>query len=268
MTTQDNSNINIISMSDIKTAYEWCVEYNIRPLDLNEWLGGYFYYSNEVSFFEELITRGKFLESISKCTVKPNSQPRKTEPYLEYRMYGLVPYNISSIQSSIQYGHAVQEYNNLMIDGKSDMSSVIFDSKIIESNIVSYNKWRKHDKTFIILNGGTTNESVGDKWYGSIQQYRNTLYENSILFSEFYEPDLNDTLTAVVFLVDERVFNKTMYPNFEKETLPWSKTKPSEKKLKELEERNAINYENWVDKIGGQKNVFLREFLSKFKLAN
>jgi hypothetical protein len=50
--------------------------------------------------------------------------------------------------------------------------------------------------------------------------------------------------------------------------LPWSKTKPSEKKLKELEERNANNYENWIDKIGGPKNAFLREFLSKFKLAN
>jgi hypothetical protein len=89
-----------------------------------------------------------------------------------------------------------------------------------------------------------------------------------MLFSEFYEPDLNNALTAVVFLVDERVFDRVTYPNFEKEVLPWSKTKPSEKKLKELEERNAVNYEKWCDKIGGPKNAFLREFLPKFKLAN
>lgn len=251
-----------------KTPYEWCVEYNIRPLDLNEWPEEW-YGSKEVHFFEMyLISRDEFLEMISKCTVKPNSQPRKTERYLEYRLYGLVPYNISSIQSAIQYGHAVQEYNNLMIDGKSDMQSVKFEKDLIESSRVGFNKWRKKDKTFIILNGGTTNDTIGDKWYGSLQKSRDTLQENGILFSEFYEPDLNYSLTAVVFMVDERVFNKTLYPNFEKETLPYSKKKPSQKQLDELDERNAINYEKWVDKIGGPKNAFLREFLSGFKLAN
>lgn len=255
-------------MGEIKTPYEWCVEYNIRPLDLNEWpkecLG-----SKEINFFE-VGTMGKseFLGLISKCTVKPNSRPRKTENYLEYRMYGLVPYNISSIQSAIQYGHAVQEYNNLMFDKKSNMSSITVDPKLVESNLIGFNKWRKHDKTFIILNGGTTNESVEDRWYGSMQKHRDTLHDNGILFGEFYEPDLNHALTAIVFLVDERVFDRETYPNFEREVLPYSKNKPSEKKLKELEERNVINYEKWVEKVGGPKNAFLREFLSKFKLAN
>ena len=255
-------------MVEIKTPYEWCVEYNIRPLDLNEWpqkwLG-----SKEKHFYEmPAVFKEEFLEWISKCTVKPNSQPRKSEAYLEYRMYGLVPYNISSIQSAIQYGHAVQEYNNLMLDGESNMRNFNFGIELSESNIIGFDKWRKIDKTFIILNGGTTNDSIDSSLYGSLQKSRDTLYENGIFFSEFYEPDLNNALTAVVFLVDERVFNKTMYPNFEKETLPWSRTKPSENKLKELEERNAINYEKWVEKIGGPKNAFLREFLSNFKLAN
>ena len=256
------------NVEETKTPYEWCVEYNIRPLDLNEWPEEFFG-SKERHFFEmSFVGRGEFLELISSCTVKPNSQPRKTEPYLEYRLYGLVPYNISSIQAAIQYGHAVQELNNLMMDGSSVMQSVNFDNELIESNIVGFNKWRKKDKTFIILNGGTTNDSIDDKWYGSLQKSRDTLYENGMLFSEFYEPDLNNALTAVVFLVDERVFDRVTYANFEKETLPWSKTKPSEKKLKELEERNAINYEKWCDKIGGPRNAFLREFLPKFKLAN
>jgi hypothetical protein len=183
-------------------------------------------------------------------------------------MYGLVPYNISSIQSAIQYGHAVQEYNNLMIDGESNMRSVNFDVELLKENITAFNKWRKKDKTFIILNGGTTNESTDDKWYGSMQKYRDTLYENGVIFAEFYEPDLNNTLTAIVFLVDERVFDRLTYPNFERETLPYSKTKPSEKKLKELDERNSANYLKWVEKIGGHKNAFLREFLINFRLAN
>ena len=29
---------------------------------------------------------------------------------LKYRMYGLVPYNISPIQQGIQFGHGVVEY--------------------------------------------------------------------------------------------------------------------------------------------------------------
>ena len=33
---------------------------------------------------------------------------------LEYRMYFLVPYNLSPIQQGIQAGHALQEYNNNM----------------------------------------------------------------------------------------------------------------------------------------------------------
>ena len=253
---------------ETKTPYEWCVEYNIRPLNLNEWPAEY-NGSKEVHFFKmSFVNRDEFLSLISQCTVKPNSQPRKTEAYLEYRMYGLVPGNISSIQSAIQYGHAVQEYNNIMIDGYSIMQSANFETKLKESNKIGYDKWRTTDKTFIILNGGTTNESIDDKWYGSIQKYRDTLFENGILYGEFYEPDLNNTLTAIVFIVDERVFDKVKYPNFEKEVLPWSKTKPSDKKLKELEERNVANYEKWVEKIGGLKNAFLREFLINFRLAN
>jgi hypothetical protein len=254
-------------MEETKTPYEWCVELNIRPLDLNEWPEDW-HGSKERHFYEmKFISKAEFIELISKCIVKPNSQPRKTEAYLEYRMYGLVPYNISSIQSAIQYGHAVQEYNNIMFDASSNMQSVNFEYELIKSNLVAFDKWRKKDKTFIILNGGTTNE-IDDKWYGSMQKYRNTLYDNGVLFAEFYEPDLNNTLTAVVFLVDERVFDKVTYPNFEKETLPYSKTKPSEKKLKELDERNVANYIKWVEKIGGPKNAFLREFLINFRLAN
>jgi hypothetical protein len=187
---------------------------------------------------------------------------------LEFRLYGLVPYNISPIQAAIQYGHAVQEFNNLMIDGKSNMQSVNFDNELLASNLATFNKWRTKDKTFIILNGGTTNESIDDKWYGSMQKCRNTLYENGILFAEFYEPDLNNTLTAIVFLVDERVWNRELYEDFVPETLPTSNLNPTENELLELENRNNINYNDWLKNIGGFKNEFLRKFLKNFRLAN
>ena len=83
----------------------------------------------------------------------------------------------------------------------------------------------------------------------------------------FHEPDLGDQLTAVCFLVDERVWNRELYPNFVPETLPWSRNKPSDRQLIALEDRNATNYDNWVDKVGGLHNVFLRDFLLPLRLA-
>ena len=169
-------------------------------------------------------------------------------------MYGLVNYQLSgSIHAGIQFGHGVVEYqqNSLGI-------------KPIEK---IYNKWASQDKTFIILNGGTTNEDVNSKWYGTLQQHRDLLGKNNILFSEFREPDLNNTLTSICFLVDERVFNKELYPDFVKEVLSYSRTKPSVKKVIELDERNKENYKHWVKKIGGAKNEFLREHLRTLRLA-
>ena len=66
---------------------------------------------------------------------------------LEYRMYGLVPYNISPIQQAIQFGHALQEYNNAM--------KVI----TVGERAWAFDNWRLKDKTSIILNGGTTNNN-------------------------------------------------------------------------------------------------------------
>jgi hypothetical protein len=114
-----------------------------------------------------------------------------------YRMYGLVPYNLSPIQQGIQFGHAVVEY------AKSNFSKG------------DYQMWAKFDKTFIILNGGTTNLRWFDgKQVGTLNQYRNELRDKEVLYAEFHEPDLGDQLTAVVFLVDDRVFDFEKWPPY------------------------------------------------------
>lgn len=237
----------------LKTGYEWCLEANIRLLKLSDWDSN----SNEYPFYEEAYYEEKidaetFKERISNCTVKPNSQPRKTEMYLEYRMYGLVNYQLSgTIHAGIQYGHGVIEYSQIV--------------RGTGVNEILYNKWASKDKTFIILNGGTTNDS--NLYYGTLQKNRDLLVANNILVSEFREPDLNNALTAICFLVDERVFNREIYKDFEPEMLPYSKKKPPQKDLIELEERNKSNYLLWEEKIGGPKNAFLRVFLKNFKLA-
>jgi len=156
---------------------------------------------------------------------------KKNKEQLEYRMYGLVPYNISPIQQGIQFGHAVVEYG--LKHSKGD----------------EYQRWAKHDKTFIILNGGTTNNSGYLDSMGTLNKHLVTLQENKIPLSVFHEPDLGNQLTGVVFLVDERVFNKDKYP---------------------LDTFEPFPEDVWTEKIPKKdlkKIIFLREFLQQFRLA-
>jgi hypothetical protein len=122
---------------------------------------------------------------------------------LELRMYGLVNYQLSGIQQGIQFGHAVQEYNNMMeYEEENEEDPAVK---------IQFDKWRKEDKTFIILNGGTTNNNP--ERFGTINKHMVTMLDMGIRFATFREPDLGDQLTAVVFLVDEYVFNKEKYPD-------------------------------------------------------
>jgi hypothetical protein len=236
----------------LKTPYEWCLELNIRVLDLNEWPLEW-YGSKEKHYFTfPTMPKGEFLEALSQCKVKANSMPRKTEMYLEYRMYGLVPYNLSPIQQGIQFGHAVVEYQQNTL-GLEPMQKI-------------YNKWAKEDKTFIILNGGTTNRN--SERLGTLNKHLKQITEMGVKVGIFFEPDLGDQLTAFVFLVDERVFNKELYPDFVGTPYTWPiHVKPNEKEYAKWEEANNKNYAAWVERVGGEKNVFLREYLRPLKLA-
>jgi len=233
----------------LKTGYEWCLDANMRILDLSSWDTKEAFYTE--SYYKEKIDVQEFYRRISLCKVKTNSMPRKTELFLEYRMYGLVPYNLSPIQQGIQFGHAVVDYGRT-VEGLKPHEAI-------------YKKYADEDKTFIILNGGTTNNNP--ERLGTLNRHMEAMRENGVLLQEFYEPDLGDQLTAFVFLVDERVFNRTLYPDFVPETLPWSRRKPSEKALSQLEEKNAKNYKQWEEKIGGPVNSFLREYLRPLRLA-
>ena len=154
---------------------------------------------------------------------------------LELRMYGLTPYNLSGIQKGIQFGHAVQEYNNMMEYEESLSARIQFD------------KWRKEDKTFIILNGGTTNNNP--ERFGTLNKHTVTLEDMEIKFASFYEPDLGDQLTAVVFLVDEYVFNKEKYPD----------------------PRDPFNQDwDWSEHLSTEelsRVLQMRDFLKQFRLA-
>lgn len=237
-------------MDDLRTGYDWCLSANMRLLDILSWDTDML--SCEDSYYTEKINVEEFYRRIGLCKVKANSMPRKTAMYLEYRMYGLVPYNLSPIQQGIQFGHAVVEYG--------------LNVKDVESNQSIYNKWAKNDKTFIILNGGTTNNNP--ERLGSLNQHLTALTSVGIPVVEFCEPDLGDQLTAIVFLVDERVFNRTLYPDFVGTPYPWpSNKKPTERQMSIWQAENDRNYEKWVERIGGDNNAFLRDYLKPLRLA-
>ena len=160
-----------------------------------------------------------------------------------YRMYGLVPYNLSPIQQGIQFGHAVVEY--------------------AQANFTQgdYQNWAKHDKTCIILNGGTTNRRRFEgKCVGSLNQHVEDLTLAGVNRALFYEPDLEDALTAVVFLVDDRVFDREAWPDYNGTFYADGKTP------------EATEFWHWKMEFAetekeADRIVWLRTWLRNFKLA-
>lgn len=181
-------------------------------------------------------------------------------------MYFFVPYQLTGVQKGIQAGHAALEYARKY--GKS------------EEFIDFMDNW----KTWIILNGGTTNSSrdfTGES-QGTLNQIADQLslgdgIADGIKMAYFKEPDLNDALTAVCFLADERVFNYKDYPDFPEWIVTQDLVNEDEKlnsyidlKMKEEEDYKKLfpgMYPIWVSRMGGPENVFLRNLLKGKKLA-
>lgn len=184
---------------------------------------------------------------------------KMNENDLELRMYFFVPYNLSPIQQAIQAGHSALEYADRY--GRAEQ----------------YLRFVRNWKTWVILNGGTTNTHRDLKGIvrGTLDQIGDALLEHEINFAYFQEPDLNDALTAVCFLADERVFNKEDYPDFIDyliEKLGISDNATESIKLHvipidTLKETHFNFYYEWVEFMGGEKNVFLRELIKDKKLA-
>jgi hypothetical protein len=171
-----------------------------------------------------------------------------TRANLELRMYGLVMYNISPIQQGIQFGHAVVEYAQKWF------------------NDPHYQDWAQNWKTFIILNGGTSNHTKNryitdvEHEFGTMEQHSVDLDVHGWKNATFFEPDLNDSLSAIVFLVDERVFNREAYPDYAGPFHEDGRT-PIEESYWEWKMRFAGS-ETEADQI-----VWMRDWLRKFRLA-
>lgn len=189
------------------------------------------------------------------------------EDILELRMYFFVPYNISPIQQGIQAGHALGRY--CLRYGRYDPQHIVWD-------------FLEKFETWIILNGGTTNDERDFEAIpaGSLNLIGDQLQDNNIEFSFMIEPDLNQALTALCIICDERVFNREDYPDFMDYIVDVKMYKhakdamPAENLifLKSLgieksEEMFPEYYKEWVRLLGGVKNVFLRELTRDKKKA-
>lgn len=180
----------------------------------------------------------------------------KEKQNLELRMYGWTPYNISEIQKGIQYGHAVDQYAREFAEDEQ------------------YQDWVDNHKTYIILNGGTTNNNRNSKWFGTLNQILDTLVDNEIQVAAFHEPDLGDQLTGVVLIADERCFNHEDYPMFSDymktklDNITWLEWFKNGTSMADAAQKKfAAEYYNWVELVGGERNAFLKTYLRTFKLA-
>lgn len=170
----------------------------------------------------------------------------KKQP-LKQRMYHLTMYNISPIQQGIQSYHSGIEY--ALKYGR--------DKEFLQ--------WAKKDKVVIILNGGTSNNIGEDVWgtayTGSMENHAIALKKGRIKHTKFQEPDLNNSVSAIAFLVDERVWDTVKYPApVGHQLCEPGMSVPSRDSI------DRITYEFYKKRYGAQV-AFLRTWLKQFRLA-
>lgn len=253
-----------------KTRYEWCLEKNIKVIGLEKDK------FNEHNFYTADCTEDQFedwlkVKKETKVLEVSTGLHFKSDKYLELRMYTLVPYNLLGIQKGIQHEHSNTQYVKKFLIEQVESGGEM-DPK--------YVLWAKEWNTSILLNGGTSNEGhwvrqgFRQVWYeGSMQKHLKTLQDMKIKVSTFYEPDLNSMLTGISFIVDERVFNRRMYPYFNfPDFRTWIKGYQGEwindadmGELYGIEKDKA--WEEYLEMVGGEQNHKLKEFLRGLNLA-
>ena len=155
------------------------------------------------------------------------------EKKIEYRMYVLALRQLSPINKGVQNCHSCLEYANKY------------------HNDQEYQKYINEYKTLIMLDGGTSQDMI---------EIQLQLEEAGIKHSYFNEPDLNDCLTAITFLADERVWNREVYfNNYADYETYFNQDNDGEFSLP--------TYEEWLEHIGGEKNTILIEILSNKRLS-
>ena len=163
--------------------------------------------------------------------------PVEKNDVYKQRMYSLVLRQLSPIQKGVQTTHSVVEYANNYGHDKE------------------YHQWAETDKTLIILDGGT---------FQDMEDICESLKEWEVKFAKFQEPDLNYLTTAITFLVDERVWNRVLYPSWE--NLPQCPL-DIDNNMDSPDPNDYMTYNEWVEMMGGAVNVDLRKLIFSKNLS-
>lgn len=108
-------------------------------------------------------------------------------------MYVVAMRHLSGIQKGIQGGnHAAME-----------LALKSWDTK-------EFQQWIRRDKTLMVLQCNTTDH---------LEKTFKKLKKLGVVVADFHEPDFGNTLTAIAFLLDERVFNAGKYPDVDGDIL-------------------------------------------------
>jgi hypothetical protein len=167
---------------------------------------------------------------------------------LEYRGYGLLPYNIKEVQAGIQYSHSIIEYVLEFFHTKA------------------FQLWGKKHKTAILLDGGTSCHTPqhysNTEYVGTMEKHYKYLKEIGVDFSTFYEPDMNNMLSGIFLIADERIFNFKKYPDYGTFYVETTDTIEKEQWWKP----KMTPPQEWIDALGGDNVYKLREFLRRMPL--
>ena len=96
--------------------------------------------------------------------------------------------------------------------------------------------------------------------------------DNKIPYASFHEPDLNNALSALCFICDNKVFDWFNYPIFVKWVYEFKGLQLTDKeKVEKLpyESGSSLDklYQEWVEFVGGEQNAKLKELIYGKKLA-
>lgn len=92
------------------------------------------------------------------------------------KMFVLVRRDLNETYRNVQGGHSIAEYS-------------------LKGNRRLYQRWNNHTLVYL---------GVSDEW--ALQKWSRKLRKNEKVFSQFYEPDLDDELTAVACIDTGEIF--------------------------------------------------------------
>lgn len=189
-------------------------------------------------------------------------------------MFVIMAGNIEPKDVPIHLGLALQSFNNKMFDTAEEIARGLRLSHEEYYTYGAFEQWR-NDKILTILNEGSENTKVEsnqkDKPNRSLKTLLMQLGNKSIETGVSYSSKKDNQLTCVVFLADERVFNKVKYPDFNQflKNHPdiistFEKDRSYASIVEEITNFRSTVYLDWVHSIGGERNEFLRGFLNDF----